>query len=260
MHGIVKHPQSELFIHKNMDDWDGFVRHLTEKVTPYVSLEDALAGKGDALTIDDATSAAADAARLARSMGHEVTLFVNPWHVEHNKIYMTVLLNVLFDRIVWERLLFRGTRHFVVSFEQKKIFRGQMREMLCALASPEKAIAEIVACASENEIRLVVPDHLKTISIADILALKDAGIRIQNHGWFHEHHDSLTAEQKKENVEKGSDWLQVLGISGSHYAIPYGVENQLKESPEGNMWYLLDANRPLGLVGKGLLNRKLFSC
>jgi hypothetical protein len=262
MHGIVKGADTTSFNHKNMDDWDSFVRHLEQRKTPYVSLDSFLANNGDALTIDDATYAAADAARVARSMGHEVTLFVNPWHVVEKKLYMPVLLNALLSGIVWERLVFQGQRYFVTTFEQKKKLRGYMRDVLCALDSPEKETAEIVACAQQNEIRLIIPDFRKTLTVDDVLRLKNDGVDIQNHGWFHDHHVWRTHEQKKANIRKGAAWLEESGIvptPSRDYAAPFGTENEMTSAPSGEVWYLLDASRPEGYVGERMINRTLLT-
>ena len=137
-----------------------------------------------------------------------------------------------------------------------------MRDILCALDSPEKETSEIVACAHQNEIRLVIPDYRKTLGVEDVLTLKKDGVNIQNHGWFHDHHAWRTHEQKKENIRKGRAWLEEAGIvpaPARDYAIPFGAENEITSAPLGEVWYLLDASRPEGFVGDRMINRTLFT-
>lgn len=260
MHGIVRECNPALFVHRNMDDWDRFERHLKERSAPYVSVDDARAGKGDALTIDDSTHAAADAARLARTLGHEVTFFINPWNIVENTTYIPALLNVLMDGITAHEFNLEGRLISVQSAEEKKLFRSRFKEFLNAILSLEEQERVIRARAKNNSLSLTVPEHLQTVSVAELEVLKKEGVTIQNHGWKHLHHDVLSSEEKVINVEEGRQWLQdTLGIEAVDFAIPFGVENRLSFPPTKGVWYLLDSTRPTGVVGDRLFNRSILA-
>src|SRR5215208_1735542 len=98
MHGVVEGMSTARFCHRNLLDRSEFVHHLTER-PPYLSIAAALAGEGRAITIDDATFAAADAALLAREFGHSVMIFINPYNVLTGTVYFFGILNVLLDRL-----------------------------------------------------------------------------------------------------------------------------------------------------------------
>ena len=96
-HGVVRDRNSGLFCHRPFHDWEKLNQHLASRPEKYVSLADALKGCGDALTIDDATEAAKEAAQLAIGHGHAITLFVNPAQVEAGRPYFFHQLNFLLD-------------------------------------------------------------------------------------------------------------------------------------------------------------------
>ena len=96
LHGVIDRVDGKLFSHRNMTPADR-VRARLDTGQKMVPLADALAGKGDALTIDDATVASAQAALLARQLGHAVTLFVNPWQVADGRAYAFAALHWLLD-------------------------------------------------------------------------------------------------------------------------------------------------------------------
>jgi len=77
LHGAVPGAGPTLLEHRFISDSGRLSRFLAQS-SRYVPLRDALEDKGAALTVDDATHAAADACAIARSYGHAVTLFVNP--------------------------------------------------------------------------------------------------------------------------------------------------------------------------------------
>ncbi len=256
MHGIVRKADPARFVHRNMEDWDRFETHLRARKDPFVTLSDALKGKGDALTIDDATLAGADAAHMAREHGHEVTFFVNPWNVVEGKMYIHAYLNTLLDGIVKDTFSIRERLVPVKTAQEKKMFRMHFKQYLNAILSLEKQESIVRVRAVENEIPLIVPEYLHTISLERLQELAHQGVHIRNHGWQHVHHEAFSAEEKVANLEKGRAWLRtVFSITDYDYAIPFGVEHRLATSPTGGTWYLLDSGRPRGFVGNGLLNR-----
>ena len=259
MHGIITHADPALFIHRNMNDADRFATHLRNRLTPYVSLVDARAGKGDALTVDDSTHAAADLARMTRALGHDITFFINPWHIETGVAYMPAVLNVLLDTALGEYIDFQNARYFVRTAQERIASRGALRHFLETIMDPEEQVRMLESCANENAIRLELPRHLTSISLEVVQELHTLGVDIQNHGWRHLPHRILSVEQKTENLDKSVEWLQdKLNVDAKEFAVPFGADDEVSSAPGGN-WYLLDAKRPEGQIGKGIYNRTLFT-
>src|SRR5437016_674086 len=98
LHGSAPAASPDLFVYRNICDRERLSRWLSA-LPPLVPLCDALAGRGSALTIDDATYAAADSALLARELGHEATLFVNPSNIAERTNYSWLVINALLDSL-----------------------------------------------------------------------------------------------------------------------------------------------------------------
>lgn len=260
MHGVVHKKNEGLFIHRNMNDADAFVEHLRSRPAPYVSLQDARAGKGDALTIDDATYAACAAIRMAYEEGHHITWFVNPWNIQNRTPYAPALLNTLLDSITSDVLIWRGERYFVRTCDEKKIVRSRIRHSIQHLTPPDDADA-VEICAQQNGVILALPEHLNTVSKDEFLnvATRGSNLSISNHGWQHIHHEKLTSDKKRANIEKGRTWLhEVLRTDSPEFAVPFGVDSNPCSSA-GETWYLLDEEKKPGVVDASLFNRIVLS-
>ena len=72
MHGIFSEGDAKAFQNRCLIREDKFEQLLSSLPFKFVSLDDAVAGRGEALTVDDATNAAYRAAKLARQHGHAV--------------------------------------------------------------------------------------------------------------------------------------------------------------------------------------------
>src|SRR4051794_15158027 len=97
MHGVVRERNRDLFVHRNRLDHNGFELYLKKRHQRFVSIELALRGEGDALTIDDGTHAAGVAAQLAVKHGHAATLFVNPYHTVSGDSYFFAWVDTALD-------------------------------------------------------------------------------------------------------------------------------------------------------------------
>src|SRR5436305_10912577 len=110
IHGVVRSVDLERFGHRNLLDAERFRRFLEMRTPKFVDLDEALAGSGAALTIDDSTTAAADAAELCRASGHAVTLFVNGRNIARQQSYWFALLNAVVDGCTHESIHLEGER------------------------------------------------------------------------------------------------------------------------------------------------------
>jgi peptidoglycan/xylan/chitin deacetylase (PgdA/CDA1 family) len=106
-------------------------------------------------------------------------------------------------------------------------------------------------------VTLDVPPHLTTLRTADLRALRDAGVAIENHGWSHLHHAALTADESLQEIRRGREWLQrELEVPAAHFAVPYG-----DVGPHGSVgsacaiWLTLRREWPEGPAGPETFNR-----
>jgi peptidoglycan/xylan/chitin deacetylase (PgdA/CDA1 family) len=94
--------------------------------------------------------------------------------------------------------------------------------------------------------------------LRDLVSLRDAGVDVQNHGWSHAHHGSLSPEESAREIREGRAWLaRELGVDGSHFAVPFGdtlpSERALGECAT---WLIADPNRPPGVIAPRVVNRE----
>jgi hypothetical protein len=258
LHGVVDDPRPDLFCHRNMVATDRLRAFL--KSTPgFVPLRDALEGRGRALTIDDATVAAARAALLARDFGHAVTLFVNPWQVEDGRAYAFSLLNALLDGAKARHIGLNGQGFDLGSPGAKQAFRGAVKRVLRGHRLPEQnyEVIERIRIGLAIE-RIDVPAHLQCLRLDDLRMLRDAGVGIENHYWAHldpamHPYDQFTAEWRK-----AQDWLhESLGITSRFFASPFGEFLPPSEFPLVNdvACLLLHNGYPGGLLRDSIVNR-----
>ena len=258
-HGVVSGYDPKAFIHRNMIDREAAAKFLNRVKSKYVSLNLAHAHRGDSLTIDDGTVAAANLARLAREAGHEVTIFVNAQNVAHSTTYPFVLLNVYLD-LIKKRTLKHGARIFNLGRRSDKSeYRRCLKKLLASMESDrqrENYIRELAESAGIDA--LPVPDHLRTLSVQELEQLLADGVRIENHGWSHRDLTGCDSESFREEIEKGQIWLaEELGVRSTAYAIPFGEAlppRRLQVDLQID-YYLLDARLNAGLVGHNLYNR-----
>jgi hypothetical protein len=259
-HGIVVSAQRNLFIHRNMHDREAFRAYLQNRSDkPFVSLNDALNGKGDALTFDDATEASADGAAMAIELHHRATLFINPFNIENNLPYIFVLLNIILDEIRSDTAFFDGASHPTGSFDQKKLLRGYIKDKLANFSDYYKRLEIIEELAKTNKTSFEnVPSHLKTISKERVRQLIEMGVDIQNHGWFHCNFSSLSAEQCYNSVKMSRDWINAeFGIDPRYFAVPFGdvLPPNRQITNACDVWFLLYNYLHEGFVGNKIHNR-----
>lgn len=257
-HGIVDGCNTGRFEHRNMLDTEEFRKILTE-APRFVSITDALEGRGWALTIDDATRAAADAARMARELGHEVTLFINPWQIEDGKPSWFSRLDGWLDFVDAENLTWNGNEYDLSNLDGKNRFRTDVKFAMrrhqdqrqsCALIDHLEDLLGILGKS--------VPEHLTCLTKGDLGELKAMGIDIQNHSWTHSDPLALGPERFETELRKGRAWLHTnLGIDARYLACAYGeyLPHPAMLQENGTVCLLLHNHVAPGHVGDNIFNR-----
>lgn len=259
-HGIVKNFNSFVFTHKNMLDWDATENYLKTRKHKFKSLELALSGEAEALTIDDNTQAAYDLAEMAIRHGHEVTLFVNPYNLAHDKDYSFALLNLLIDSLPESILEFDGKDFDCTNFAGKKRLRTTLKKVLTNPKSENERTNAVMELANHWGINLdSIPAHLTALSTREIRALLDMGVRIENHGWEHISINDWEIEEVEHFVNHSYQWLMDnLDIHATIFAVPFG--EVLPISPQLNLtskyWLLQDSALKLGSIENSVYNRE----
>jgi peptidoglycan/xylan/chitin deacetylase (PgdA/CDA1 family) len=256
LHGTAEHVNRRRFVFRNITRLDTLHAFLAES-PPFVPIADALGGRGDALTIDDATQAAAHAARLARAHGHAVSLFVNPAQVESGEPYWFALLHALVDGLAQDVCDFDGRTFDAASPEGQKALHNAIKVSCWALPEETDRAACIRDLADRWRVTLDVPPHLATLGAADLRALRDAGVAIENHGWSHLHHAALAPDESLREIRRGREWLQrELGVPAAHFAVPYGdVGPHAAVGSACATWLTLSRKWPEGPAGPDAFNR-----
>ena len=241
IHGIVDCVDPRLFIYRNIISASSFERHLLSG-PPYVSLSAAMAGQGTALTVDDSTKAAVDAARMARRLGSEVTIFVNGSNIESCQPYHFSVLNAVLDQTAVTSVWI-GNRHFALGGNRaKEIFRKDVKKALGAIADETERLQFVYELGRMLDVNApAVPDFLNPVSPAELNELLEEGGDIQNHGWMHSRVESLPPESYAENIKSGREWIQhTYKKDAEFFAVPYGDGlPPWDDSPHYSAWFLL---------------------
>jgi hypothetical protein len=263
IHGIVAQADPLSFTHRNLLDASHFRRFLERRSHKFVDLDQAVGERGDALTIDDSTSAAADAAELCRATGHAVTVFVNARNIAWQQTYWFALLNTLVDGCTFDSILLDGEPFPLHNLPARKRFRRAAKHAALLLDNEEAREEFILRLAqSVNVGPLVVPEHLTTLTLDRLRELQEAGVRIENHGWTHGNVAAMSRQELIEDIRKGADWLrEAASVEVSHYAVPFGTARPSGTLPVSlyGLWHLADESLPSGRLDARFVNRATLS-
>jgi hypothetical protein len=261
-HGIVENADAGLFTHRNMIDANAFEQHLRTVEQPYRPLRSVLMGEGAALTIDDSTVAAAEAAVMARRLGHAVTIFINGFHVAERRPYFFSRLNVALDATRSAAFEYDGVSWDLSHGVSKARFRRAIKKKLAAIGDETRRDVFVTEIAAMLGVRTdLVPRHLCVITENELRALLSLGVDIQNHGWTHSRVGSLSPEAHTEDIRKGREWIRAIcGIEADLYAVPNGDGLPPESAFEHcRAWFLLDDCHPRGEVSPGVYGRLTLS-
>jgi len=258
MHGVVRGASGDLSAHRNMIDEESFLSHLAGR-PPYVSVDHALRGEGDALTIDDATEAAGRAAELARQRGHEVELFINPYHVESAAPYFFAILNAALDDSSVSVFSLDERQYDMTTRQGRRRARQAIKHRILGHASEERRVdlARTIAADLLQGRPLSIPPHLATLSAERLRQLVDMGVTVGNHGWTHGHLSRLDTAECEHEIKAGATWIKEhVGVSLTHFAVPFGdFVPDWKTSPLYRMYLLCTDVLNEGMVGPQIANR-----
>ncbi len=232
--------------------FSGFLDRLTSRYVPAESC-----GPDDiALTIDDSTMAAAEAALLARGRGHDVTLFLNPHQIIAQTPYFFTILGIAIDRLV-ERARKTDPRaswrspHFLQ-------LRQETRAQIAALDGPALDGAMRAFLERWDLDWPDVPAGVRAIDPQTLSRLTSAGVQIGNHGWSHTDIAAMSPDQLWNDISMAQRWLEdATSQRITSYAVPFGLVTPppevLTRLPGTCM--LVDGTRPVGPLAPDLVNR-----
>lgn len=257
IHGAAPNAERRRFLYRSIAHPRTLERFL-DAGPPFVPLADALAGVGDALTIDDATRGSADAALLARARGYAVTLFVNPGQVISGAPYWFVALNTLIDRLDGTPYVFEDRSFPTATFNERYDLRQAVKARLSTMKDEPERLALVRQLADEwHAAPLEVPAHFVTLNRDDLVRLRDAGVDIQNHGWLHTHHGCLSPTESAREVRRGREWLRYeLGIDAAFFAVPDGHLRPAEGADaDCALWLTAHEAWPAGYLSPKVFNR-----
>jgi hypothetical protein len=256
IHGVAPTIDRERFLHRNLLP-SAVLRDVLDNAERFVSIEGALAGHGNALSIDDATRAGADAAMMARNAGHAVTIFVNPGQVESGAPYHFLLLNALLDQVRGDSVELEEVRYPVATNRDRQALRRVLKERLRQLPGEEQRRVEVEELARAWDAgRLGVGKPFTTLTRADLSALVDAGVDLQNHGWTHAFHPALPPDESAEEIRRGREWLhREFGVDARWFAAPFGDSLPHDVAMDCDAWFTFNGEWQEGWLAPRVYNR-----
>jgi len=259
LHGVVERPGSGSLRDRNLLDRDAFARFVRKRSPRFGPLEQAIDGASSALTIDDATMAAFDAALLAREAGHEATVFINPVNVETGTPYWFSVLDIVLDGTSRPSWRVDGHDFSLADPGGRRQCHTVLKKRICALATEELRAAAVADVAEALGLRdPELPPALAPMTPAAVQELLAAGVRIENHGWTHRHPHSGPPEALWSDIARGQAWLRErLRVDSRAYAVPFGDVAPLPGMPSDlvDAWYLARPGPP-GNAGPRVFNRR----
>lgn len=261
IHGIKNNTQKENMLDRGLLDYQKYYQFLKSRPDKFVSIEDSLNNKGDALTIDDSTRASMDAAILAAEYGHKVTIFLNPWNIIHNKPYHFHLLNSILENSIKETYLFNGFTWNLRTYNEKHFFREYIKRRFWKYETNIDKLYNTIQTlgldlTKEN---YIIPDALKIITEEDIKKMVNMGIDVECHGWTHINTAELTDKELENHINSAKEWLEAItnGININYYSTPFGSSMPSRNYYEkmNQLWFLLDSSKDEGFINKKVFNR-----
>ena len=232
-HGILPMCRAQHISHALLLPELSFERHLQRRSTKYVCLKQAMAGAGDALTIDDATHAGFQAAMLARRYGHAVSWFVNGANVEDGLPYFPFQLSCMLDHTQRSECLFEGRHWGLRSMADRRAFRFYLKQRYMGMRSQpeiEQLVGTVSISTGVDSSAMGRP--LATITSAELTAAAAAGVDLQNHSWSHLNPQVLSERTVTEEVHLNEHYLSHFrntnfrGFApafGKQVGLPYAV-------------------------------------
>jgi len=257
-------------LHGSSPNWTSDLQSMRHYV-PEQALRDYLArredrfvdpdagAEGDVLTVDDSTRAGFETCLIARALGHEITLFVNPSQIISGNDYWFSRFDALVDGRTANSCTFRGVAYDFNSREELRKFRFAVRPLLLIAreAAAHRLLDEVERLLGAEGAK--VGEHARTMTRGEFDELCRAGVRIGNHGWDHRCISALDPQQQREELIAAGDWLRsASGQPVADYAVPFGLERLHAEARSActGIVYLVDPGLPPEAAGEGNLFRR----
>jgi hypothetical protein len=256
IHGIVKDYYPEKQIYRSYVSEQSFRKFLSAGFT-FTKFQ-SNNNRNNVLTIDDSTYAAADACILARNLGHEVILFINPSQIIKGELYWFSILNSLLDARSINSICYNNEKYNLENFIQVNIFRKEIKKII--ISKSDNEIKEIIKNLKKilQITHVKVPRHSQTLNIEDLKQLKKIGVQIESHGWSHEEISRFNVSEFKTDLLRTNEWLEKeLGQKATLYAVPFGETDPelIFESCKTDNYFLANMNQPLGQISERCWNR-----
>lgn len=231
--------------------------YLARRNTMYLELNEA-PGFGEYLTVDDSTVGAAMACKIAREEGHNVTIFVNPYQIINGVPYFFSVLDAILDQCPEPRMTYENTSFQIRDKRELKKLRLAVRSRMMTLPA-DTALAETIEFGIANQIESVeIPRHAQTMSLEDLIDLKEYGVNIGTHGWDHRDIKSMSFGDLVSDLSSADRWLTgILGKDVNVYAVPFGLATLPDDISimESKCCFLANSAIPIGRVGPSCWNR-----
>jgi hypothetical protein len=259
MHGVVRAPSHGVLTDLWMFDAASFADFLMQR-PPFVGLGSGLAGFGDALTIDDATVAAYDAALLARRYGHDVTLFVNSEYVRNADPFYLHVLSAIIERASSDQLSTLSRKHVGLDralnkFSARELLKHHLTRLPDEVAR-KGALQSLVG--DLDMVAAPLPAHLRTLSQEQLRELLAEGVQLENHGATHAHFSIFPDSDIRNQITVCRSWLRTtLSVQAQYFAVPFGdVLPRFALSDDiASCWFTVNSALHSGFVGPKIYNR-----
>jgi hypothetical protein len=257
MHGVAQAAEPASPRYRNCMDLEAFQGYLQRLEEPFLPLAQVLAEGGDALTIDDGSAGALEAARIAVTLGHSVTWFVNPGLLED---HLEPPLSILDEMAAMDMRSCAAAIGDLLGERAMDYADLRLRLKLTLRRMPASEAYPRVIDPLASRMGLASPPvptgPNRLATLGDVLAANDMGIDIQDHGWEHVEPCAYLPEAFARTEAQAEGWFRTrLGRMPDVYASPFG-----ESLPSGRMCrkrprLLLDGRLRPGWVGEGVFNR-----
>lgn len=255
-HGVMPGWRPERISHALFNPEWLFALHLQNRLQKYVSLAEAVAGEGDALTIDDATYGGLRAALLAAKWGHAVSWFVNGLNVEQGLPYFPFQFSRMIDDTQRSDCEFKSRHWSLRSNMDRRAFRQHLKDQYMRMGTQgqiQDLLRQISSCLEVDSDGLEWA--LRTVGSQELSVASAAGVELQNHGWSHLSPSSLTETELAMEAALNEEYLSQFRQSGIRvYAPPFGRQVSFKPAVS-DFVLLADRSVPSSCRVENVVNR-----
>jgi peptidoglycan/xylan/chitin deacetylase (PgdA/CDA1 family) len=243
-HGTVPSWSSERISHALFLPELQIDRHLKQRRKKYVSLSQAFQGRGDALTIDDATHGALQLALAARRHGHAVSWFVNGSNIEDRVQYYPFQVSSMLDNTRARTCRFGGMTWNLPDLAARRALRLRIKETYMRMRSQDEIEALIDRLASSLHVDpAAMEKSLSTVGPGELAVAAMAGVELQNHSWSHINPQVISEAARTGEVIRNENYLSQFRKAVTRvFAPPFGQSVSLASAPAD---FVLLANRGL---------------